>query len=49
MAVNSCHFAATDYCGHRNAGALLFIRRDLTVVPKIIYPQDREHHLRNTW
>ena len=24
-----------DYCGHhKNAGALLFVRRDLTVVPK---------------
>ncbi|XP_053993618.1 uncharacterized protein LOC128884326 isoform X2 [Hylaeus volcanicus] len=43
-------FSATDYCGHRNAGALLFIRRDLTVIPKIIYPPDRDHlHLRNTW
>lgn len=32
-------FSATDYCGHhKNAGALLFIRRDLTVVPKLIYP-----------
>jgi protein phosphatase len=35
-------FSATDYCGHhKNAGALLFIRRDLTVVPKLIYPMDR--------
>merc|ERR1712194_941249 len=32
-------FSATDYCGHhRNAGALLFVRRDLTIVPKLIYP-----------
>ncbi|CEM20884.1 unnamed protein product [Vitrella brassicaformis CCMP3155] len=37
-------FSATDYCGHhKNAGALLFIRRDLTVVPKIIYPTERSH------
>lgn len=35
-------FSATDYCGHhKNAGALLFIRRDLTVVPKLIYPVER--------
>jgi len=37
-------FSATDYCGHhKNAGALLFIRRDLTVVPKLIYPMERNH------
>lgn len=35
-------FSATDYCGHhKNAGALLFVRRDLTIVPKLIYPTDR--------
>ena len=35
-------FSATDYCGHhKNAGALLFVKRDLTVVPKLIYPIDR--------
>ena len=35
-------FSATDYCGHhKNAGAVLFIKRDLTVVPKLIYPVDR--------
>eukprot|EP00914_Ancora_sagittata_P024837 GHVO01049559.1.p1 GENE.GHVO01049559.1~~GHVO01049559.1.p1 ORF type:complete len:879 (-),score=113.27 GHVO01049559.1:304-2940(-) len=44
-------FSATDYCGHhKNAGALLFIRRDLTVVPKIIYPAERDAvNLRSTW
>ena len=32
-------FSATDYCGHhKNAGALLFVKRDLTCVPKLIYP-----------
>ncbi|EAN31775.1 Calcineurin-like phosphoesterase family protein [Theileria parva strain Muguga] len=32
-------FSATNYCNHhKNAGALLFIRRDLTIVPKLIYP-----------
>lgn len=40
-------FSATDYCGHhKNAGALLFVRRDLTVVPKLIYPVERTL---NTW
>mmetsp|Transcript_80988 Transcript_80988/g.252707 ORF Transcript_80988/g.252707 Transcript_80988/m.252707 type:complete len:830 (-) Transcript_80988:43-2532(-) len=40
-------FSATDYCGHhKNAGALLFIRRDLTIVPKLIYPVERSA---NTW
>uniref|UniRef100_A0A0G4GUT8 Serine/threonine-protein phosphatase n=1 Tax=Chromera velia CCMP2878 TaxID=1169474 RepID=A0A0G4GUT8_9ALVE len=37
-------FSATDYCGHhRNAGALLFIGRNLTIVPKIISPMERPH------
>eukprot|EP00397_Hematodinium_sp_SG-2012_P001957 GEMP01001962.1.p1 GENE.GEMP01001962.1~~GEMP01001962.1.p1 ORF type:complete len:795 (+),score=125.88 GEMP01001962.1:297-2681(+) len=41
-------FSATDYCGHhKNAGALLFVRRDLTVVPKLIYPVDRGNQ--NAW
>ncbi|PHJ25563.1 protein serine threonine phosphatase [Cystoisospora suis] len=32
-------FSATNYCNHhQNAGALLFIRRDMTVIPKLIYP-----------
>lgn len=36
-------FSATDYCGHhKNAGALLFVRRDLTIVPKLIYPMDKQ-------
>eukprot|EP00927_Polykrikos_kofoidii_P077036 TRINITY_DN7402_c0_g1_i1.p1 TRINITY_DN7402_c0_g1~~TRINITY_DN7402_c0_g1_i1.p1 ORF type:complete len:859 (+),score=127.67 TRINITY_DN7402_c0_g1_i1:351-2579(+) len=40
-------FSATDYCGHhKNAGALLFVRRDLTIVPKLIYPVERNL---NTW
>jgi len=38
-------FSATDYCGHhKNAGALLFVRRDLTVVPKLIYPIERNNN-----
>jgi protein phosphatase len=41
-------FSATDYCGHhKNAGALLFVRRDLTVVPKLIYPVERS--MSSTW
>jgi len=40
-------FSATDYCGHhKNAGALLFVRRDLTIVPKLIYPVERTQ---STW
>ncbi|XP_953085.1 serine/threonine phosphatase, putative [Theileria annulata] len=36
-------FSATNYCNHhKNAGALLFIRRDLTIVPKLIYPSQDE-------
>eukprot|EP00923_Selenidium_pygospionis_P055023 GHVN01095953.1.p1 GENE.GHVN01095953.1~~GHVN01095953.1.p1 ORF type:complete len:840 (+),score=106.76 GHVN01095953.1:827-3346(+) len=32
-------FSATDYCqSHRNAGAVLYIRRDMMIVPKTIYP-----------
>ena len=27
---------------HKNAGALLFVRRDLTIVPKLIYPVEQE-------
>jgi len=41
-------FSATDYCGHhKNAGALLFIRRDLTVVPKLIYPSEQVSKMQN--
>eukprot|EP00918_Siedleckia_nematoides_P005800 GHVU01012709.1.p1 GENE.GHVU01012709.1~~GHVU01012709.1.p1 ORF type:complete len:270 (+),score=52.47 GHVU01012709.1:15-824(+) len=41
-------FSATDYCGsHKNAGALLFIRKDLTIIPKTIYPSDRDH--KSSW
>eukprot|EP01055_Gregarina_sp_Pseudo9_P000564 Gregarina_sp_Pseudo_9__563@NODE_1361_length_1663_cov_4_368842_g1272_i0_p1_GENE_NODE_1361_length_1663_cov_4_368842_g1272_i0NODE_1361_length_1663_cov_4_368842_g1272_i0_p1_ORF_typecomplete_len308_score38_89Metallophos/PF00149_28/4_3e31Metallophos_2/PF12850_7/0_0005_NODE_1361_length_1663_cov_4_368842_g1272_i06881611 len=44
-------FSATDYCdSHKNAGALLFIRRDLTVIPKIIYPANSDMMpFKNTW
>ncbi|OII78373.1 serine threonine protein phosphatase [Cryptosporidium andersoni] len=44
-------FSATDYCGkHQNAGALLFIKRDLTVVPKILLPAPKEQrNMLNIW
>lgn len=36
-------FSATNYCNHhKNAGALLFVRRDLTIVPKLIYPHNAD-------
>lgn len=43
-------FSATNYCNsHKNAGALLFIRRDMTVIPKLIYPAKDEVRFFNTW
>lgn len=34
-------FSATDYCGrHKNAGAVLILKRNLEIVPKLIYPQN---------
>ncbi|CAD2100999.1 protein phosphatase containing kelch-like domains, putative [Plasmodium vinckei lentum] len=43
-------FSATNYCNsHKNAGALLFIRRDLTVIPKLIYPAKDEVRFFSTW
>ncbi|KJP86347.1 hypothetical protein AK88_03980 [Plasmodium fragile] len=43
-------FSATNYCNsHKNAGALLFVRRDLTVIPKLIYPAKDEVRFFNTW
>jgi len=38
-------FSATDYCGrHKNAGAVLFLKRNLEIVPKLIYPQNFNQH-----
>lgn len=38
-------FSATDYCGrHKNAGAVLIIRRNLEIIPKLIYPQNLNAH-----
>ena len=34
-------FSATDYCGkHKNAGAVLFVKKNLEITPKLIYPQN---------
>ncbi|UKK02679.2 serine/threonine protein phosphatase [Theileria orientalis] len=43
-------FSATNYCNHhKNAGALLFIRRDLTIVPKLIYPSTQDTSIYDSW
>ena len=32
-------FSATDYCGkYKNAAAILIVKRNLEIVPKVIYP-----------
>jgi hypothetical protein len=32
-------FSATDYCGrHKNAGAVLILKRNFEIIPKLIYP-----------
>ena len=32
-------FSATDYCRrHKNAGAILIVKTNLEIVPKLIYP-----------
>ena len=34
-------FSATDYCGrHKNAGAVLFFKKNFEIKPKLIYPVD---------
>lgn len=34
-------FSATDYCGkHKNAGAVLYLKKNLEITPKLIYPQN---------
>lgn len=38
-------FSATDYCGrHKNAGAVLFLKKNLEIIPKLIYPQNLNNH-----
>ena len=34
---------------HKNAGALLYVRRDLTVQPKVIYPSNNGQENGGTW
>lgn len=37
-------FSATDYCGqYKNAGALLLIKKNFEIVPKLIYPLDNPY------
>ena len=34
-------FSATDYCGrHKNAGAVLYLKKNFEITPKLIYPQN---------
>ena len=34
-------FSATDYCGrHKNAGAVLILKKNFEITPKLIYPQN---------
>jgi len=34
-------FSATDYCGkHKNAGAVLFVKKNFDITVKLIYPQN---------
>lgn len=34
-------FSATDYCGrHKNAGAVLLVKKNLEIIPKLIYPSN---------
>lgn len=38
-------FSATDYCGkHKNAGAVLILKKNYELVPKLIYPQNANNH-----
>lgn len=41
-------FSATDYCGkHKNAGAILILRNNFEIIPKLIYPVENAVH--HTW
>jgi len=38
-------FSATDYCGrHKNAGAVLIMKKNFEIIPKLIYPQTANYH-----
>lgn len=40
-------FSATDYCGkHKNAGAVLIIKTNMEIIPKLIYPSNL---IANNW
>lgn len=40
-------FSATDYCGkHKNAGAVLILRKNFEIIPKLIYPSNAQT---NNW
>lgn len=37
-------FSATDYCGrHKNAGAVLIMKKNFELIPKLIYPQSMNY------
>lgn len=37
-------FSATDYCGkHKNAGAMLVLKKNGDIIPKLIYPMNAGH------
>jgi protein phosphatase len=40
-------FSATDYCKrHKNAGAILIVKTNLEIIPKLIYPSNNDA---NNW
>ena len=40
-------FSATDYCGrHKNAGAVLILKNNFEIIPKLIYPSNANN---NNW
>lgn len=40
-------FSATDYCKkHKNAGAILILKTNLEIIPKVIYPKQKSA---STW
>jgi hypothetical protein len=37
-------FSATDYCGrHKNAGAVLFVKKNMEIKMKLVYPVDNPY------
>ena len=38
-------FSATDYCGrHKNAGAVMIVKKNFEIIPKLIYPSNVSTH-----